>query len=347
LVESVTDFDAQGDLTAAIDLHSGLAKSCDSQLLWLETIPQKTQEQPGAIRLWSKGPGLPGELQDLFDNIRPDIVHTHRLDELAAIGQAAKQAGVPHIVHSVCGTLTGLGKLRLDRFAATVETLSPLLLAPSEEAADLLPASAHIEILPAGIDCERYIPGDRARARRKIGLPAGPRIIGCASPIQNLGTLLQALFRMDSEVQLSLFGAALPGKEERALIRRLGLEERVHVLGAWARPELIYQAIDVYFHGPAGDCLPRAVLAAQACGKPVIACAPTPNRALCPQTGRIAATGFMPTLLHSLRRSFESTDAATTRQFVLDNWNIGNTLERYGDLFKQLTARRQSTLLQV
>lgn len=341
VMEIVTENDAQDDLTSAIDLSDGLAGDCETRLLWLANKPQGNQERRNAIRLWNEDPDLQNKLRILFDNLRPDIVHTHRLDELTMAGQAARQSGVPNIVHSVCGAITGAEKRQLDHFTAVVESLSPLLIAPSEKAADWLPASARIEILQAAIDCERYVPGDLARARRKIGLPAEPKFVGCANLSQGLATLLRVLFRMDHEVHLALFGQARPGKADRALIRRLGLEERVHVLGAWAKPELVFRAIDVYFQGPSGCCPPRAVLAAQACGKPVIACAPAPNETLCPQTARLAPMQYMPTLLHSLRRSLAFSEPEVTRQFIVDNWNVEHALEGYSTLFKQLAEPGQ------
>ena len=111
------------------------------------------------------------------------------------------------------------------------------------------------------------------------------------------------------------------------------------MLGAWARPETIFQAIDVYFHGPSGNSLPRPVLAAQACGKPAIACVPALSDALCPQTGRLAPLQFMPTLRHSLRCALDSAAPEVTRQFIVDNWNVEQSLEGYGALFKRLTER--------
>ena len=344
LMETVTENDAQDDLTSAIDLCDRLAGACETHLLRFLNNQRKSQERQNAIGVWNEDPNLLDELRLLFGNLRPDIVHTHRLGELVTAGHAARQAGVPNIVHSVCGAITGAEKWQLDQFAAVSEDLSPLLIAPSEETADQLPPSARIEILPAGIDCERYVPGDQAQARRRIGLPTEPRFIGCASPIQGLETLLRALYRMDDEVHLALFGQAQPAKTERSLIKRLGLEERVHVLGAWAKPELVFQAIDVYFHGFSGDCLPRAILAAQACGKPTIACAPTPGNTLCPQTGRLVPMQYMPTLLHSLLCTVDSTEPEVTRQFIVDNWNVERSLEGYSRLFKQLAVPSQPDL---
>lgn len=345
LMETVTENDALDDLTSATDLHDGMALDCDSHLLWLSNGRGENQSRRNSHQLLQNDPKLPGELQTLFESLRPDIVHTHRFEELTTVGHAARRAGISHIVHSVCGDVTGAEKWQLEQFTAVVDELSPLLIAPSEEAAEQLPASAQIEILPAGIDCERYAPGDQARARRKVGLPGEARIIGCASPLNGLEALLHTMFRMDGIVHLALFGQSRPAREERLLIKRLGLDERVHVLGAWARPELIFQAIDTYYHGPSGDCLPRAVLAAQACGKSAIACAPTVSRTLCPQTGRLTPTQYIPTLLHSLQRTLDSSEPELTRQFILDNWNTDQSREGYARLFRRITERNQQQRL--
>ena len=336
VVEIITENDAQDDLTSAIDLSAGLTPNCDTRLLWLSNGIRKDKSCQNAIQLWKNDPELSRKLKLLFSALQPDIVHTHRIEELATVGAAARLAGVPNIVHSLCGKVGGAQKARLKHLTSVIETLSPLLIVPNETIASILPLSAQVEILPTGIDCNRYTLGDQARARRQIGLPAAPRIIGCASPTSSLNTLLHAIFQMERDVHLALFGVAQPSSMERDLIRRLDLEERIHVLGPWAKPEQAYQAIDVYFHGPSGDCLPRAVLAAQACGKPAIACAPTPSKVLCPVTGRLAPTEFAPTLVHSLRRTLKSTDPETTRRFVTENWHLEQSLDRYGNLFQQL-----------
>ncbi len=339
LVESVAENDALDDRTGAVDLCDRLAQDFDTHLLLLSNDAPKDGGRRNTFLFWKDDPKLAGELEFLLDGLRPDIVHTHRMDELATLGRAAGKAGVPHIVHSLCREIAGARNWHSDEFAAIAERLSPLLIAPNEEAAGKLPSWARIEILRTGVDCERYVPGDKTRARRKVGLPKAPRIIGCASPAHGMAPLLETVFHMGEEVHLALFGNGRPGNPERALIKRLNMEERVHVLGAWARPETIFQAIDVYFHGPSGNSLPRPVLAAQACGKPAIACVPALSDALCPQTGRLAPLQFMPTLRHSLRCALDSAAPEVTRQFIVDNWNVEQSLEGYGALFKRLTER--------
>lgn len=339
LLETVTERDALDDLTSALDLCDGMADCYDTHLLWLANEPRKGVRRRRGYHFWKDDPGLSDELALLFEGLLPDIVHTHRLRELATVGHAARKAGVPHLVHTICGEFGKAPKWRLQQFAAAAQGLSPVLIAPSEEAAQELPTDARIEILPVGVDCERYVPGDGALARRKVGLPSAPRIIGCSTPTQALETLFHAMFRMDADIHLALFGKARPDNADRAMLRRLGLEERVHVLGSWAKPELVYQAIDIYFHGPAGDCMPRAVLAAQACGKLVVACTPTPSSTLCPDTGRLAPMDYMPTLSHALRLSLNSAAPGVTRQFVLDRWNVRDSVDSYARLFRQFAKR--------
>jgi len=341
VVEIVTENDALDDLTSAIDLTDGLVRDCNTHLLWLTDNPKKRPERRNAVRLWKDDPNLLDALRVLFGIVRPDIVHTHRFNELATVGQAARRAGVANIIHSVSSEIIAAGKSQLDEYAAVVKTLSPLLIASNDEAAVRLSSWAPVYNLSAGIDCERYAPGDQALARRKVGLPNAPRVIGCGSPLHGLGALLHALYGMNSEIHLALFGQARPMPAERNLIKQLGLEERVHVLGAWAKQELILQAIDVYFHGPSDDCLARVVLAAQACGTPAIACAPTPSNMLCPQTGHLTHIQHIPALLDNLRRALGPARSKVTRQFILENWNADRSLEGYSALFRQLANQRQ------
>lgn len=341
LLETISEADALVDLTSAIDICGGMDGSYDAHLLWLTEEPRKAMNRYGGFRFWKNDPRLQAELDFMLNGLQPDIVHTHQLDELTSVGHAARKAGVSCLVHTICGEFADAPRWQLDQFAAAVEGLSPILVVPNEKAAEKLGIDARIEIVPAGIDCERYEPGDTALARRKIGLPAAPRIIGCATPADKLETLFKALFRLGPEVHLALFGQAVPKAEDRALIKRLGLEERVHILGAWAKPELIYRAIDAYFHGPSGNCTPRPVLAAQACGKPVVACTSIPNSALCPRTGRMVPLDYMPALSNSLGAAIAGADAGVSRRFVLDNWNLAQTIDGYASLFGRFAPRRR------
>ena len=54
-------------------------------------------KQPG-IR-----PGMVSQLQRLFHDLRPDVVHTHQMGALFYAGIAARRAGVPAVIHTEHG----------------------------------------------------------------------------------------------------------------------------------------------------------------------------------------------------------------------------------------------------
>ena len=338
LVETVRSSDAQNDQTAAVDLCNLLRPYYDTRLLWLEDDKWNARNQINAVQLNDDAPGLLDQIRSVFERMRPTFVHTHRLEELEIVGRAARKAGVPYLVHSLNSDFLKAGRDETGKLSSLVQELSPVMISSDPAIASSLHGSVEVQIIPTGIDCNRYIPGDQEKARRRVGLPADPKIIGCSISLSDISHLVHALFQLEPDVHLALFGKARLDRTERDLIRKLGLEERIHVLGAWARPELTFQAIDIYFHGPSQENPPRAILAAQACGKPVIACAPTHKEALCPRSGRLIPTYFKPTLLHNIRRSLAFDEQETPRGFALGNWDISSTSEIYADLFRRSSS---------
>jgi len=196
------------------------------------------------------------------------------------------------------------------------------------------------------IDCGRYRPDLPAKARQKAGLPEHPRIIGCASPAAGLEVLLLALTKMEPDVHVALFGPAFPGAAERHTIRELNLDERVHVLGGWALPEVIHQAIDVYCHGPSDDRGSRPILAAQACGKPVVAGHPAEAGCVCPGTGQCLDEWSSDGLAAALDRAMSLSPAPTAREFVEENWCFAESIGAYESVFRsaiELCLNEQDT----
>lgn len=329
VLEVVSESDASADLTAALEIHDGLGAAFDTHTFRYGWNSLPVGGRDGAHCVPGDGPALDGALESVFKQVRPDVVHTHRLADLGIVGPVARAAGVPCLVHTVCGEVATAAAWQIEKFRDMAATLQPVLIAPSAETVSSLGDDFQAVVVPRGIDCRKYRPGSPALARRKVGLPPRPRVIGCASPAADLEMLFRALFRLEPDVHLALFGPALPGMVERGLIRRLGLDERVHVLGGWAAPELIHQAIDVYFHGPSLDCSPRPVLAAQACGKPVVAASPAEAVSLCPETGTLLPAAFQPALVGALRRALANTPAPAARKFAESAWSASVSIEGY------------------
>ncbi len=236
LVETVRSSDAQNDQTAAVDLCNILRPYYDTRLLWLEDDKWNAGNQIDAVQLNDDAPGLLDQICGVFERMRPTFVHTHRLDELEFVGRAARKAGVPYLVHSLNSDFLQADEDETGKLCTLIQELSPVTISSDPAVASRLRGSVKVEIIPTGIDCNRYFPGDQEKARRRVGLPPEPKIIGCSSSLSDVSHLAHALFQLESNVHLALFGKARLDRMERELIRKLGLEERIHVLGGWARP---------------------------------------------------------------------------------------------------------------
>lgn len=343
ILEVVSDSDARADLTAASDIRFGLRGVFDAHLARMGDSCPPIVGHHDTHWVSGEGSSLQADFASLFARVPLDIVHTHRIDDLAIIGGAAREADVPCLVHTICGEFAMADSAKVAQLRDLAVAFGVALIAPSVEVACRLEGLDDISIVPRSIDCTRFQPDSPAKARQKIGLPEDPRVIGCASPAANLETLFYALTRLEPDVHVALFGPASPGVVERTMIRDLNLEERVHVLGGWAIPELIHQAIDVYYHGPSHDSSPRPVLAAQACGKPVVAAYPANAEFLCPQTGHLLPAQFQPALVSALKRALSMSPTLTARSFVEQNWNFSASIDVYESVLRsavQVSLRR-------
>lgn len=330
--------DTRLDLTAAHDIHTGLGDAFACHMIQLYEPDLAPASDEGVYQILRTASDLEDQLDAVFGQLQPDVVHTHRIEDFEVVAAAARRAGVPHIVHSLdaasCASAGGdecRQQLRLREAGA-------LIVVPTADVPIDTWTGARLCAIAPGIDSRRFRPGDAGRARRKVGLPAGPRILGCGSPSQDLDTLLQAMFHLQQDFHLALFGPAVPTPDQRHRIRRLGLGERIHVLGPWAEPDLIYRAIDAYFHGPGGSPFPRPVLAAQAAGKPVIATWPTREELLCPSAAHLLPTLFVPAMTSAIQRAMKHRGRDTVRQFVERRWRADLMVDAHRDLFLAVIA---------
>ncbi len=338
VVEVASWRDARSDLTAAADIHAGIGDDFSVHLLRLHEPDLTPLPEDGVFQFSSRDPALAQKLEELFRSLQPDIVHTHRLEDFRTIAAAARRAEVSHLVHSLDSQTDAQPTRNSISMVTTLSGHDSVLVAMPGAAVNEAVGDGRTFVIRPGIDCGRYQPGDVARARRKIGLPIGQRIVGCASPADHLDPLLKALFRLPQDVHIALFGPAILNAQQRMHLRRYNLEERIHVLGPWAEPQLIYQAIDAYFHGPGENPIPRPVLAAQASGKRVIATVPIHSGALCPRAGVLLPSPFVPAIVSAIKKTLSDSNAVSPREFIETNWNSGSSMRSYGELFRSLAS---------
>lgn len=341
LVEVVLGRESRADLTIARDLAAGLDDRIQSHIV---CIGQCNVNCGPAGRVHHIGVDatstvrLAGLLRAMFRKLNPAIVHTHNIETLLPAGYAARREGVPLLIHTIQNPKDATEPNRGRYLATELARLQPLAVAANRRVAEVLSRAGLSEAPPVitpGIDTSRYTPGDTIRARRRFSLPPHGRLIGCATPLHDFHGLLDAVFHLDQDTHLVLFGLAEPDERDRIAIRRRGLESRVHVIPESAEPALFYRAIDVYAHGPTDEIVPRPVLAAQSCGKPVITVAPVSEETLCPKTGWVVPIDYPPALLSALRATLSPRPGASARNFILDHWDAHPMDEAYAALFQR------------
>ena len=138
-----------------------------------------------------------------------------------------------------------------------------------------------VSVIPPGVDLTRFRPGDRAEARRELGLGGGRIIlfVGRLEPLKGVDILLQALPRIEHRgpLRLLIAGGERTGDPERARLERLaadlGIGDQVTFLGPVDHDRLptLYRAADVCVVPSYYESFGLVAVEALACGTPVIA----------------------------------------------------------------------------
>jgi len=209
-------------------------------------------------------------IRELAAELRPDIVSAHWLP---SFGFAAAAAGVGPLALTAWGTdIYGAGRLMrvADRYALR---RADLVMADAEnvldECVDLGARRDRTAIIQWGVDLSLFTPGDRAAAKRSLGLGPGPVVLSPRSfmPVYNIPTIIEAFGRVGAELE----DAQLVLKHIGTLqieLPELPYPERVQIVGrvAYERMADHYRAADVCVSLTSADATPRTVWEGMACG---------------------------------------------------------------------------------
>jgi D-inositol-3-phosphate glycosyltransferase len=140
--------------------------------------------------------------------------------------------------------------------------------------------------VPCGVDTQAFRPGDKARARQRLGLPAHEFIVlqlGRLVPRKGVDNVIRAMAGWPDgiDARLVIVGGATSQPDERATpeIARLravarisGVDSRVHFAGRRDRHELRdwYVAADAFVTTPWYEPFGITPLEAMACATPVV-----------------------------------------------------------------------------
>jgi glycosyltransferase involved in cell wall biosynthesis len=222
-------------------------------------------------------PALVRRLREL----RPHAVHLQHFLGLNKLGLPARLAGVPrvvvteHTVHDVDQSLAGRFRARLTwRLADAITVIHPSIRQYLCERIGI-PAS-RIEVIPIGIETDRYTARGRSEWRSRLGLGSDVTFVyvGRLAPVKNVPGLIAAFLavmaRRGGGARLLVVGDG----QDRERCRRLVAEHTsgglVSLLGEQQDTRPYLSAGDVFVMNSRSEGTPRALLEAMSTGLPAV-----------------------------------------------------------------------------
>jgi phosphatidylinositol alpha-1,6-mannosyltransferase len=182
------------------------------------------------------------------------------VDPMLPLGHLAPRLGAaPYVVIAHGAEITVPGRIpgvtaparRVLRGAAGIVAAGTY---PAREAARAARAPLRGVVIPPGVDTERFRPlaaDERAAVRTHFGLDADrPLVLGVSRlvPRKGFDVLLEAVARLDRDVQVAIAGAGRDRRRLEGRAKRFGLETRTHFLGRVPDDALgsLYACADVF-----------------------------------------------------------------------------------------------------
>jgi D-inositol-3-phosphate glycosyltransferase len=227
-----------------------------------------------------------------------DLVHSHYWQSGLAGKELARAWSVPlvhsnHTLGKVKNRMLAPGDVPepLTRLKGEMEVIaaSDVLIASTDEELEQL-ASMYaaprdrLKVLHPGVDHRLFLPGDKAAARRELGLgdQAVLLYVGRIQPLKGIDLAIEAVEQLvpalDRPLVFLVVGGASgrSGDAEverlRSMASTLGIAENVRFVGAQQHPKLpkFYRAADAVVVSSHSETFGFAALEAHACGTPVI-----------------------------------------------------------------------------
>ncbi|GAL25606.1 glycosyltransferase SypP [Vibrio variabilis] len=149
----------------------------------------------------SKSDGLQlslfNQIKHELNRLNANVVHTHHIGPLIYGGLAAKLSRARTRIHTEHDMwhLQNSKRRLIEKLALKV--VNPILVADADEVSkqlnEMFPFT-HSTVIKNGVDCNRFVPSNRAAARRILGLPNDTIVIGTAGrlvPVKSHTTLIK------------------------------------------------------------------------------------------------------------------------------------------------------------
>jgi len=304
------------------------------------------------------------QLEQLFRNSRPDIVHTHS-GKAGILGRlAAAKAGVPIIIHTIHGPSfgnfqNGLANLLFraaERRAGRVTThFVTVADAMTEQylASGIGQREQYTKIF-SGFNLAPYLAAKNdAELRARLGIAADDFVIGKIARLfklkghDDLFAIAPEIVRQHPRVKFLFVGDGEWRGKFETKARELGLEKHVVFTGL-IRPDEVPRYVgimDMLVHLSLREGLPRALPQALAGAKPVVAydCDGAQEVCLNDKTGFLLPPRDLPRLKEILSRLIENPPlrerlGQTGREFVRDNFSTDRMVDQLASLYLKLAT---------
>lgn len=288
----------------------------------------------------------------LIRGLRPDVVHALHV---TSYGFVAALAGVHPLVTSVWGydilqapgrspvhrRITTFALGRADIVTATGEALA-------EATRPFLAPGRPIEVVPYGIDLDRFTPANGS-------LPAGEPVIGAVKalvPTKGFSYLLDAMPKVlerHPRARLLLVGDGPERAKLERQARDLGIADRVEFAGEAAHDQVhSYLArMDVFVQPSLTESFGVSALEASATALPVVASDVEGGREIVRdgETGILVPPGESESLAHALLRLLDQPDLRAAmgtagRHFVEQRYNWPENAARMEALYREVVEAR-------
>lgn len=234
---------------------------------------------------------IPGVLSSALSDFEPDIVHSHHP---YLIGDTARRVSAKHqtplvftfhtfyerYTHYVPGDSPALKRFTAA-LSAGYANLADQVFAPSESVArELRRRGGHqpIEIIPTGIDYDRFAEGERRSLREAAGVSKDDFVVGFVSriaPEKNIAFLCRAVsdfLKKNRRAHFFIAGSGPSEPDVKRIFESEGVDDRLHSFGVLKGQELIdvYHALDVFAFASHTETQGLVLTEAMAAGVPVV-----------------------------------------------------------------------------
>ncbi len=339
-------------------------------------------EEPGVIRIpaFQKFSGtifsvnfpVSGLLTRLMKEFSPDMVHSHCpffMGDLAL--RLSRQHAIPLVftyhtmfeqyVHDWPVQNEGVKRF-IVKLAAGYANLVDQVIVPSESVENILHkrgVKTSIEVIPTGVDVERFSKGNGKDFRQRHKIPPDAPVIGHAgrlAPEKNLEFLTNCLvesLKKEPAAHVLIVGLGPSEKMIKSAFKRAGLEKRLHLTGVLHYQHLVdaYFAMDVFAFASLSETQGIVLIEAMAAGVPVVALDAPGAREVVDdrRNGRLLKEMDQPSFVDAIlwvlsRNPKESQNLKQAARITVQKYPIRSVAKHMLEIYEKIRSRKSISL---